>query len=168
MATYRQILAAKNLVENGGNAYKAMLAAGYSPATAKTAKKLTESKGFTELIDVTASEQEMAVEIRNLLYASKIDHYVFPLAMPDGEIQELIESIAGCKLRKIKHLDTQTIAYFTMPDNRSKKEALDMLLKVRGLYSAEKIKVEDPNEKLSDEELDARIKELEDAKKHSV
>ena len=43
--------AAKNMVENGGIVSKAMLAAGYSPATAKNPSKLTESKGFKQLAD---------------------------------------------------------------------------------------------------------------------
>lgn len=51
MATIKQRKAAELLVENGGNASKAMRDAGYSPATAKTPQKLTESTGFQELCD---------------------------------------------------------------------------------------------------------------------
>lgn len=51
MATFRQQQAVNNLVENGGNVSKAMLDAGYSPATAKTPQKLTESVGYSELLE---------------------------------------------------------------------------------------------------------------------
>lgn len=51
MATARQKLAVDKLVENGGNVTKAMLDAKYSPATANTPKKLTESDGFKELCE---------------------------------------------------------------------------------------------------------------------
>lgn len=51
MATEKQKRAADNLVENGGNVSKAMRDAGYSPATAENPSKLTESKGFMELMD---------------------------------------------------------------------------------------------------------------------
>ena len=51
MATSKQKKAVDKLVENGGNVSKAMEAAGYSKATAKTPQKLTESKGFMELLD---------------------------------------------------------------------------------------------------------------------
>lgn len=51
MATQRQRKAVDKLVENGGNVSKAMEAAGYSKATAKTPQKLTESKGFLEVLD---------------------------------------------------------------------------------------------------------------------
>lgn len=52
MATARQKRAAEILVENGGKSVsKAMREAGYSPQTAKTPQKLTESVGWQELID---------------------------------------------------------------------------------------------------------------------
>lgn len=54
--TYRQRLVASKMVENGGNIGKAMIAAGYSPATAKTPKKLTETKGWKELMSKNFSE----------------------------------------------------------------------------------------------------------------
>ena len=44
MATIRQKKALAKIVENGGNVSKAMVEAGYSPMTAKTPQKLTESK----------------------------------------------------------------------------------------------------------------------------
>lgn len=40
----------KNLVENGGNKYKAIKDAGYSEAVATTPQKVTESKGFQRLV----------------------------------------------------------------------------------------------------------------------
>lgn len=49
MATLKQKKAFDNVVENGGNVSKAMIEANYSPATAKTPQKLTESKGWSEL-----------------------------------------------------------------------------------------------------------------------
>jgi phage terminase small subunit len=55
--TYKQREAAKNIVENGGNIGKAMRDAGYSEKTARTPSKLTESKGFRELIDEEISDE---------------------------------------------------------------------------------------------------------------
>jgi hypothetical protein len=51
MATERQKLAVDLLVENGGNVSRAMLDAGYSPATARTPQKLTQSDGYAELME---------------------------------------------------------------------------------------------------------------------
>lgn len=51
MATLKQKLALDKIVENGGNVSRAMMEVGYTPATAKTPQKLTESKGFQELCE---------------------------------------------------------------------------------------------------------------------
>ncbi len=50
MATLKQRKAVEGMVENGGNASRAMLEANYSPETAHTPSKLTKSKGFRELM----------------------------------------------------------------------------------------------------------------------
>jgi len=52
MSTIRQKKAIRELVENGGNASKAMIAAGYSPNPAHTPSKLTRSKGFQEFREI--------------------------------------------------------------------------------------------------------------------
>lgn len=51
MATDKQKRALNKMVENGGNVSKAMLGAGYSPNTAKTPQKLTDSLGFIRLCE---------------------------------------------------------------------------------------------------------------------
>ncbi|MFB9654773.1 hypothetical protein [Pseudarthrobacter oxydans] len=51
MATVRQKLAAEKIVEKRGSVSAAMRAAGYTDASAKNPKNLTESKGFQELCD---------------------------------------------------------------------------------------------------------------------
>ena len=47
------------MVENGGNIGKAMVAAGYSPATARTPQKLTETKGWKELMSKNFSDDNV-------------------------------------------------------------------------------------------------------------
>lgn len=51
MSTLKQELVASKIVENHGNVSKAMIQAGYSPATAKNPKNLTESKAWPMLIE---------------------------------------------------------------------------------------------------------------------
>ncbi len=51
MATEKQRKAVDIMVENGGNASRAMREAKYSPNTAKTPDKLTKSKGFQEICE---------------------------------------------------------------------------------------------------------------------
>ncbi len=51
MSTNKQERALEKMVENGGIVSQAMIEAGYSPNTAKTPQKLTESIGFIELCE---------------------------------------------------------------------------------------------------------------------
>ena len=52
MPTIKQKLAMQKIVENGGKSVSAaMREVGYSPATAENPDKLTESKGWKELLD---------------------------------------------------------------------------------------------------------------------
>lgn len=51
MSTQKQRKAVENMVENGGNVSKAMRDANYSIETAKNPKKLTESKGYKEILN---------------------------------------------------------------------------------------------------------------------
>lgn len=57
MATEKQKRALKLSLENGGNMSKAMRDAGYTAASAKTPQKLTESKGWQELLDEYLPEE---------------------------------------------------------------------------------------------------------------
>lgn len=69
MPTFRQKLVASKLVENGGNIGKAMIAAGYSPATAKTPQKLTESKGWQELMATVFPDRLLLKKHKDLFNA---------------------------------------------------------------------------------------------------
>ncbi len=51
MPTLKQKKAFKHAGENGGNISKAMRSAGYTPVTAHHTEKLTQSKGWQELMD---------------------------------------------------------------------------------------------------------------------
>jgi len=72
MATVKQRLAVKNLAENGGNVSKAMRDAGYSAMTATTPKKLTERKGFQELMDEFLGDALLAKKHNELLNKQEI------------------------------------------------------------------------------------------------
>ena len=49
MTTVKQKMAFHKAIKNGGNISQAMVEVGYSPNTAHTPQKLTESKGFQDL-----------------------------------------------------------------------------------------------------------------------
>lgn len=70
MPTIKQKRAFNKVVENGGNVSQAMLAADYSPATAKTPQKLTESDGWKELMDQHLPDKLLAKVHKEGLHAT--------------------------------------------------------------------------------------------------
>ena len=63
MATTKQQNALANVVENGGNVSKAMIKAGYSPNTAKTPQKLTQSKAFVQYMEEAGVTDTKIVQV---------------------------------------------------------------------------------------------------------
>lgn len=148
MATEKQKKAIKNAVENGGNISKAMREAGYSPKTAKNPKKLTESAAWNDLMEKYLPEKELLKIHKSMLNAHRVDHMVFPLKITDEAITDLLNS-ANCKVRKIMHGDTAIHVWFWAPDNKAKKDALDMAYKLRGSYAPEKKDITTKGEPIS-------------------
>lgn len=133
--TYKQKLVAQKMVENGGNIGKAMIAAGYSPATAKTPQKLTNSNGWKELMEELAPDKNNLNKLRQLI---------------DAEDVVVVKRAKG-RTTTIRKMNYNAVA-----------KGLDMVFKLKGQYAAAKPEhYEDPNEHLTDEELDAKIEFLE-------
>ncbi len=64
MATFKQKKAIKYIAE-GDSVSKAMLKAGYSPATAKNPSELTERIGFKELLEIAGVSDEKLAKVLN-------------------------------------------------------------------------------------------------------
>ena len=134
MSTYKQKMVASKLVENGGNIGKAMIDAGYSPATAKTPQKLTESKGWQELMKNYFPDEELVKTHRSLFDAEKQSTYIFSKSDSNRSIKEIIESIPSNKLVYVRKTKAHKIAYYAEPDNVTIGKALDLAYKVKGYY----------------------------------
>lgn len=117
-------------------------AAGYSDSICQKPALVTKRKGFQALLRERLSDDLLTKTHKQLIRSARLDHRVFPKSMSDKEIKGVIESIEGCKIRKIKHGETANHAYFWTPDNQSRSKAIDMAYKIRNKYPAEKHKVE--------------------------
>jgi len=160
MATTRQKKAIAKVVENGGIVSKAMVESGYSPLTAKTPSKLTDSKAWSELMDKHLNDNDLAKKHNELLGSTRLDHMVFPPlrskdeettedeeevfhegamdneSLSDQDIIDLLETV-NCKVKKIVHGEMQRHVYFWSADSKARKEALDMAYKLKGRYVKE-------------------------------
>uniref|UniRef100_A0A6H1ZC80 Terminase n=1 Tax=viral metagenome TaxID=1070528 RepID=A0A6H1ZC80_9ZZZZ len=137
MATVKQKKAVKKLVENGGNVSKAMEAAGYTKATAKTPQKLTESKGYAEILGEHLPDKLLAKKHKELLEATEIGHMVFPQSMSDAAIKELLATV-NCTSKKIQRGDVAVHCWFWARNNKAIKDGLDLAYKIKGSYAPEK------------------------------
>ena len=144
MATIKQKLVAQKIIQNGGNVSKAMLEVGYSKATAKTPQKLTDSKGFQQVIQKHFLSPEQVIDYHRKLF-EKTETYTYK----------------DKKTGKLKVIDTGEI------DVSAVVAALNMYYKITGLYASRKTKSElehynDEINNLSDEELIQRFKQAND------
>ena len=62
MATHKQKLALTKVIENRGNIGKAMIEAGYTLASAKNPKNLTDSLGYKELCKEMRLTEELIID----------------------------------------------------------------------------------------------------------
>ncbi|MEK7498140.1 MAG: hypothetical protein AAB656_04455 [Patescibacteria group bacterium] len=150
MTTLKQKLVASKMSENGGNIGKAMIAAGYSPATAKTPQKLTKSKGWLELMETVLPDKLLTRRHGKLLDAVRLDRFMFPGAVSDNEIKEIIESVPQCKLITVVRNATWATAHFIKPDYRIQLAAVELGYKVRGKLGNNKAESSDstPHEEI--------------------
>ena len=131
--TLKQKEAFKNVIENRGNVSKGMRDAGYTEATAKNPKNLTESKSWTDLVEEYLPDILLAKTHKELLTVPrKIRTFL------KGDLQTEIEEV----------------------DSAAISRGLDMAYKLKNKYAATKIKFEDENKDLTDEEVEDRLAEI--------
>lgn len=126
MATQKQLKAAEKIVENHGNVSRGMLAAGYSEATAKNPKNLTQSKGFNSIVE------EMQHELGGIDVTPKRLARVIKqgLAAKQPYTIVTIEKTAGEKpVVKKKTVEKA--------DHKVRHQFLDTALKIMGAYPQE-------------------------------
>lgn len=133
-----------------------MKAAGYSPSYARSGQH-KKTKSFQALLEEYMPDETILRSHLGLMNSRRLDHMTFPTKIEDHEIQELLASV-NCILRKVVHSEQAKHAYFWSPDNRARKDAIDMLYKLKGTYSPEKFEDVSALRDISDEELLARRK----------
>jgi len=109
MATLKQKKAIKYIAE-GDSVSKAMLKAGYSPATAKNPSELTERIGFRELLEIAGvSDEKLAEVLNNGLNATRV-----------------ISAVGG------KEANGATTDFIEVPDYAVRHKYLETGLKLKG------------------------------------
>lgn len=131
----------------------------------KTAQELLEEYLPDELIAKRHSELLDAGEIQHYLFPSiketvveeekepqpnggalkrkkkKPAKHIKKMELTNEEIKMIVESVPGCRLIYVKRDWTGAWAFFSSPNTRSRKDAIDMAYKRKGDYAAEKVEL---------------------------
>lgn len=126
MPTAKQLAATKKMVENGGNVSQAMRDVGYSPNTAKTPQKLTDSDGYKSIT------KELQDELGNINITPKKLARVIKqgLSAKSGRDVMVINKSAG----KITDIEYKRVL---VPDHTVRHKFLDTALKIFAAYPQE-------------------------------
>lgn len=140
MATIRQKKAFIFFSENLSNPKpiplgKILIKAGYSIQQAKRPSDVTQSKGFQELLDEYLPDELLQKKHREVLDSKFIDHMVFPTAMSDEDITELVESVGGT-VKKFQHGENATHVWFWSPNPKVRLDAIKLAYAVKGKLGA--------------------------------
>ncbi len=161
--TKRQQLLARVIAENIRNKkpvimQDAMEEAGYSPSYAASSTRLKETKSWNELLDAAFPDDEVLKVHKGLMNSTRVDHQVYPLETPeltDAHIVELLAAV-NCTVKKIVHGDTSRHVYYWVANDKARKEALDMLYKLKTRYD-NTVTIKGKLGSVSDEEIEDRI-----------
>lgn len=147
----KQKKAATLLLENPGmSTGEAMRQAGYAPGMVKNPQDLTRSKSWQDLMNEYLPEESLVQWHKQLGNSHSLEHMVLGLGPKltkdlvdgDGKISDeqalAMLSDANCVVRKIVHGPQARHVYYFAPDNRARKDALDMAYKLRGSYAPDK------------------------------
>lgn len=128
MATIKQRKAIEKIMDKHGSISAAMREVGYTNATAKNPKNLTESDGWKELMGEYLSDKLLAERHQELLNKREV--------------------------HRIGHGEDAEYEMSDEPDTQAVSKALDMAYKLKGSYAAEKTLNTNININSSPDEID--------------
>lgn len=128
MSTDKQEKALEKMVENGGNASRAMRDVGYSENTAKTPQKLTNSKGWQTLLNERVKDKKLIDVLNDGLSAGK---KIFKNNGATGKIEEVGFEVDYSIRHRYLETGLKLKRYFPSEKNDldSRDELKDFLLK---------------------------------------
>lgn len=122
---------------------QAMKDAGYSDSYAESSTHMVRTKGFKALLDKYIPEELVTKTHLELMKSKTIAKFDFPIRFTDEQILEVMNEF-GFQLVQIITNNTgipefrSRKAYYIAPNDKARKEAIDMAYKLRGSYEPEK------------------------------
>jgi len=160
----RQELTLKNL-EKGMSMSKAMSEAGYKEGYSHNPQELKEKKSWQELMDKYIPRDLVASKHNELMKSVTVKEFNFPDTVSEKDIKAFAKGVSETTtyvkevVSKVnsKGIPTSSshrwVVFAVVPNGMDVKAAIDMAIKLRGDYSAEKIEVKRPLGEVPDNEL---------------
>ncbi len=110
----------------------------YSEEFSKHPERLTNSKGWKELVNERLSDSFVTARLRKLFDQKRVEYMSFGLKKSDEEITLAMES-AGLTVINIQPTTDSKLAFYSTDDVMAVTKALDMTNKIKGVYLADKV-----------------------------
>lgn len=137
----RHNLLAKKMIENVGKGKpislsKAMLESGYSKSYSHNPHVLKKTRSWDVILKEVFNEEFLAEQHMELFLAKEVQKFTFPTKMKDEEIISSVGS-AGFKVIVVRPSPIGKMAFYSIPNARAKKDALDFAYKLKNKYAPE-------------------------------
>ncbi len=109
----------------------------YSGSYAENPQKLTNSKGWKELVEQHLPDSFLNKRHRALFDQKKVEYFSFDPRMSDEEITAAVED-AGLTVINISRGEKAKLAWYSVADVHAVTKALEMAHKIKGVYLADK------------------------------
>lgn len=109
----------------------------YSESYAEQPQKLTESKGWKELVNEHLGDNFNVLRLRKLFDQKRVEYFTFSKNLDDDAIRAAVED-AGLEVINISYTEQGKLAWYSTDDVMAVTKALDMLHKIKGVYLADR------------------------------
>jgi len=114
---------------------QAMINKGYSESYANSSH-IKKTRSWDIILKEVFNDDFLSEQHLQLFNATETQRFIFPTRMKDDEIVEMVNE-AGFKVITIRPSPLGKMVFYSIPNTRAKKDALDFAYKLKGKYSPE-------------------------------
>lgn len=116
-----------------------MIDQGYSESYADSGQ-IKKTRSWAVLMKEELNDEFLMKEHKELFQAKQVERFIFPTRLKDDEIIEMVNE-AGFKVITIRPSPLGKMAFYSIPNARAKKDALDFAYKLKGKFSPDELNV---------------------------
>lgn len=139
----RHKVLSKKIVENRGKGKpvslsKAMKESGYSDAYSSNPQQLKATRSWEILMKEVLNDEFLVDQHMQLFTAKEVQRFIFPTRIKNDVIMSMVKD-AGFDVIVIRPSPLGKMAFYSIPNARAKKDALDFAYKLKSKYAPEQL-----------------------------